>query len=134
MLLLMLVYRAPFSWSLLAVPGLLGLTLIVTAGASLFFSALSVYYRDFSNMLPFTLQVWLYASPAVYAASLVPEQWRFAYALNPMVGVIEGFRWAFLGGSPPTVALAESVVVGSLMLLGGAAIFGRVERTFADVI
>jgi lipopolysaccharide transport system permease protein len=134
MVVLMLLYRMPFSWSILAVPGLAVLTLVITGGVGLFFSALSVYYRDFSNLLPFTLQLWMYASPVVYASSLVPERWQVVYALNPLVGVIDGFRWAFFGGPPPTTALILSVVVGSLMLLVGATVFKRVERNFADVI
>jgi lipopolysaccharide transport system permease protein len=134
MLVLMLLYSTPLSWTLLALPGLTVLALAITVGVSLFFSALSVYYRDFSYALPFLLQVWMYASPVAYASSLVPERWQFVYGLNPLVGVIDGFRWAFLGGAPPTVAVAESIVVGSLMLVVGTAVFKRVERSFADVI
>ncbi len=131
---LMLLFGIPLGWSILAVPGLVGLALAITLGMSLFFSALNVYYRDFSYALNFILQVWMYSSPVVYASSLVPERWQLVYGLNPMVGVIDGFRWALLGGPPPTTALAESVVVACLMLVLGAAVFKRVERSFADVI
>jgi lipopolysaccharide transport system permease protein len=134
MVVLMIVYGTPFSWTILAVPGLTALGLAITVGVSLFFAALSVYYRDFSYALPFVLQMWMYASPVVYASSLVPERWQLLYGLNPLVGVIDGFRWAFLGGAPPTVAVAESIVVGTLMLVVGTVVFRRVERSFADVI
>jgi len=134
MVVLMLLYGAPFSVTLLALPGLIAITLAVTVGVSLFFSALSVYYRDFSYALPFVLQMWMYASPVVYASSLIPERWQVLYGLNPLVGVIDGFRWAFLGGTPPTVAVIESIVVGTVMLVAGTAVFKRVERSFADVI
>lgn len=134
MLSLMLVYGAAFGWTLLVLPILVLIALAITVGTSLFFSALSVYYRDFSNALPFILQVWLYASPVVYASSLVPERWQLLYGLNPMVGVILGFRWAFLGGPAPFVAMVESALVAVLVLVAGATVFKRVERSFADVI
>jgi lipopolysaccharide transport system permease protein len=134
MVVLQLVYGVPFSWTILAVPGLTAIAVAVTVGVSLFFSALSVYYRDFSYALPFVLQMWMYASPVVYASSLVPERWQLLYGLNPLVGVIDGFRWAFLGGAPPTLAVAQSIVVGALMLVVGTVVFRRVERSFADVI
>lgn len=131
---LMVVSGVAFSWTILALPALVLLALTITVGTSLFFSALSVYYRDFSYALPFLLQVWMYASPVVYGASLVPDQWQLLYGLNPMVGVIDGFRWALLGGPMPLVAMGESVVVATLVLLAGATVFKRVERSFADVI
>lgn len=134
MLVLMLLYGTPFTWSILALPVLILITLAITVGMSLLFSALNVYYRDFSYALPFILQIWMYASSVVYASSLVPERWRLLYGLNPLVGVIDGFRWALLGAPPPTIALAESAVIASLMLVVGAAVFKRVERNFADVI
>ena len=134
MFVLMLLTATSLTWTVLAVPVLVMITLAITVGMSLFFSALNVYYRDFSYALPFILQVWMYASPVVYSSSLVPEQWRLLYGLNPLVGVIDGFRWAFFGGAPPTTALIESVVIGSVMLAVGAAVFKRVERSFADVI
>jgi lipopolysaccharide transport system permease protein len=131
---LMLLYGTAPSWSVLALPVLILITLAVTLGMSLLFSALSVYYRDFSSALPFVLQVWMYGTPVVYASSLIPERWQLLYGLNPMVGVIDGFRWALLGAPAPTTALLESAVVAILMLVGGAAVFKRVERSFADVI
>ena len=134
MLVLMLLYGTAFTWSILALPALILITLAITVGMSLLFSALNVYYRDFSYALPFILQVWMYASSVVYASSLVPERWRLLYGLNPIVGVIDGFRWALLGTPPPTTALIESAVFALLLLVAGAAVFQRVERNFADVI
>jgi lipopolysaccharide transport system permease protein len=122
------------SWTVLALPPLLALTLFVTIGVSLLFSALAVYYRDFSYALPFVIQVWMYASPVAYGSGLVPDGFQLLYGLNPMVGIIDGFRWALLGGALPVVPLVESVGVSTLMLLIGAAVFRRVERSFADVI
>ncbi len=134
MLVLMVLYNSTFSPTLLAVVPLLLLAVAITVGASLFFSALNVYYRDFSYALPFLLQIWLYATPVVYASSLVPERWRPLFGLNPMAGVIDGFRWAFLGGAFPLLSVVEATVIGLLMLLAGAYVFERVERSFADVI
>ncbi len=134
MLVLMLVYGTPFSPALLALPPLVVVTLAITVGMSLFFSALNVYYRDFSYALPFVIQAWIYVSPVVYASSIVPDRWRLLYGLNPLVGVIDGFRWAILGGPVPMATLVESVVIATLMLVVGAFVFKRVERSFADVI
>lgn len=134
MVALMLLYGTPIPSSIAVLPLLVVITLFVTVGMSLFLSALSVYYRDFAYALPFILQMWMYASPVVYSSSLVPERWHLLYGLNPLVGVIDGFRWAFFGAAPPTTELLESLVIGSLMLLVGAIVFKRVERTFADVI
>jgi lipopolysaccharide transport system permease protein len=131
---LMWYFAVPLSWALLAIPGLVVLVLVLTVGMSLLFSALNVYFRDFSYALPFLLQVWMYATPVVYASSLVPDRLRFFYGLNPMVGVIDGFRWALLGGPVPGISLIESMVGAALFLLVGAAVFKRVERSFADVI
>lgn len=131
---MMLLFGVAIAWSVVALPVLVVITLVISVGMSLLFSALSVYYRDFAYALPFVLQMWMYASPVVYSSSLVPERWQLLYGLNPLVGVIDGFRWALFGGDPPTTALVESIVVGSLLLVVGATVFKRVERSFADVI
>lgn len=131
---MLLLYGIPMSPTLLVVPVLVVVTLEVAIGVSLIFSALSVYYRDFTYALPFIVQAWMYGSPVVYASSLVPERWHLLYGLNPLVGVIDGFRWAVLGGAPPTMTLAESVIGATLILVAGAVVFRRVERNFADVI
>lgn len=123
-------------------PGLAILTLplwtflaIMTAVAvSLWLSALNVRYRDVRYTLPFLTQLWLFVTPVAYPTSFVPEEWRFWYALNPMVGVVDGFRWAMLGGPwPGTIVLVSAVAVVLLLVLG-AFYFRRTERTFADVI
>jgi lipopolysaccharide transport system permease protein len=134
MAVLMVLFQAPFSWTILALPVLILITLAVTVGMSLLFSALNVYYRDFAYALPFLLQVWMYASPVVYSSSLIPEQWQLIYGLNPLVGIIDGFRWALLGGALPATSIVEAAVVGSVMLVAGAWVFQRVERSFADVV
>ena len=134
MVVLLFAHAAPFSPSLLAIPLLTILVLGVTVGVSLLVSALNVYYRDFSNALPFILQIWLYGSPIVYSSTLVPDRWRLLYGLNPLVGIVDGFRWALLGAPMPTVTLIESAVITVVAIIVGAAVFKRVERSFADVI
>lgn len=135
MLVLLFAYRIPLTLNLLALPLLIGLMVLIATGVSLGLSALTVYYRDFVHMTPFLLQVWMYASPLVYSARMVPEEWRFAYGLNPMVGLIDGFRWSLLGsGSFPAQAMGLASLVGAGLLLVNATLFRRVERAFADVI
>ncbi len=134
MLVLIILYQAPFTLSLLGLPVVMVVALATTVGLSFFFSALNVYYRDFAYALPFILQAWMYASPVVYSSSLIPEEWRVLYNLNPMVGVIDGFRWALLGAPLPSLALAEGAAVAGLVLVLGAWVFRRVERSFADVV
>ncbi|MGH9422599.1 MAG: ABC transporter permease, partial [Thermoanaerobaculia bacterium] len=98
-------------------------------------SAINVRYRDVRYAVPFLVQLWLFASPVAYSADLVPPEWQAVYGLNPMVGVIEGFRWALLGqAAPPAGAILISVVITAIVLVSGLTYFRRVERTFADVI
>jgi lipopolysaccharide transport system permease protein len=114
-------------WALLAV--------LTALGAGLWLSALNVKYRDVRYTLTFLTQIWLFATPVAYSSSIVPAAWRPAYALNPMVGVIEGFRWALLGGATsPGVMTAVSVLTVAALLVGGLFYFRRMERTFADVV
>ena len=129
-------YRMQPGQHLWALPFFLILALVTALGAGLWLSALNVTYRDVGYMTPFMLQAWLYLSPVAYPVSLIPEgPWRLVYALNPMAGVIQGFRWALLGmGSVPTPFLAVSVSVSLLLLVSGAFIFRRMEREFADVV
>lgn len=119
-----------------AVLPLLLLVLICGLGVSLWLSALHVTYRDVGYLTPFLLQAWLYASPVVYSTGLVPEgPWRIVYGLNPMAGVIQGFRWALLGsGAAPFDLLLLSTGVGLTLLVSGSLYFRRMERTFADVV
>lgn len=108
---------------------------LTAVGVGTLLSAWNVYFRDVGQMIPFVIQVWMYASPVVYPASLFPEKWQWVYALNPMVGVIEGFRWALLGqGSPPGPLVAVSVAISLLFFVIGIFAFRRMERTFADVV
>jgi lipopolysaccharide transport system permease protein len=107
---------------------------VVALGVGLWLSALNVRYRDVRHLLPFLLQVWLFASPVVYASSLVEGAWRFLYAVNPMVAVVDGFRWSAAGAPAPGAEIAVSLVVTVALVVSGYAYFRRVERHFADVI
>jgi lipopolysaccharide transport system permease protein len=123
------------TWGVLALPLFLLLALTTALAVGLWLSALNVKYRDVRYTIPFLVQCWLYASPVAYPVSLVPEQWRLLYSLNPMAGVIEGFRWALLGKTSPDFGvMAVSTVVVLVLLLGGLVYFTRMERTFADVV
>ncbi len=113
---------------------LTGLTLLFALGLGNLFAALNVRYRDVRYALPFLVQLWLFASPVIYPASLVPDEWRTLYALNPMVGAIEGFRWAFLGGELPALEIAVSTISAIVIYFIGVAYFRRVERNFAEVV
>jgi lipopolysaccharide transport system permease protein len=119
-----------------ALPLFLILALITSLGVGLWLSALNVSYRDIGYVTPFLVQAWLYASPVVYSTSIIPEGWaRIVYGLNPMAGVVQGFRWGILGGEAPTTSLlALSVSVALFLLLSGILYFRRTERTFADVV
>jgi lipopolysaccharide transport system permease protein len=110
------------------------LALATSLGIGLWLSALNVKYRDFQYTIPFMIQLWLFASPVVYPASLVPESVRFLYGLNPMAGVIEGFRWALLGTEIPSAMILVSVGVVVLLLVSGAFYFRRMEQYYADVV
>jgi lipopolysaccharide transport system permease protein len=135
MVILGVLYGVAPSWAWLAVVPLTALVFMVAIGSSLFFSALNVYYRDFMYALPFVIQVWMYGSPLVYSSSLVPAKWQLLYYLNPMAGIIDGFRWAFLGNRDfPATGLFMAVLGAAAMFLVGVYVFQRVERSFADVI
>ncbi|MGB2896916.1 MAG: ABC transporter permease [Anaerolineales bacterium] len=120
-------------WTL---PLFLLLTLVTALGVGLWLSALNVQYRDVGYVTPFLLQAWMYASPVVYSATLIPDGWaRIAYGLNPMAGVVQGFRWAILGvGEPPSGLIILSILVAIILLISGMLYFKRMERTFADVV
>jgi lipopolysaccharide transport system permease protein len=117
------------------VPLFLLLELVVALGVSLWLSALNVQYRDVGYLIPFVAQLWFYATPIVYPLSLIPEKWRVWTGLNPMVSVVEGFRWALLGSPPPAPALlAISTAAALALLVTGAMVFRGMEKTFADVV
>lgn len=121
--------------TILWLPFFLLLATVACLGVGLWFSALNVEYRDIRYVIPFLTQLWLFATPVVYPGSLLREPWRTIYGLNPMVGVVEGFRWAVLGTAPPAPAmLAVSAVTALLILITGAFYFRRMEQSFADIV
>lgn len=123
------------TWGVLALPLFLLLALLTALAVGLWLSALNVRYRDVGHTIPFLVQLWLFASPVAYPVSLVPEKWRVLYSLNPMAGVIEGFRWALLGKeSPDFGVIAVSAAMVFALLLPGIVYFRYTERTFADVV
>jgi lipopolysaccharide transport system permease protein len=123
------------SWGVLALPLFLFLAMVTALAVGLWLSALNVRYRDVGYTIPFFIQLWMYASPVVYPVSLVPENWRLLYSLNPMTGVIEGFRWILLSKERPDFGMiAVSAVMVIALLLGGLVFFKQMERTFADVV
>ncbi len=125
---------APGAEALWIAPLLL-LALATSLGVGLWLSALNVRYRDVGYVVPFLVQLWLFATPIAYPSSLLAEPWRTVYGINPMVGVVEGFRWALLGTGPaPGGTLAVSSLAAAALLAGGAFYFRRLERTFADVV
>jgi lipopolysaccharide transport system permease protein len=116
-------------------PAFLLLAVLTALGVGLWLSALNAIYRDVRYVMPFLVQFWMFASPVAYPSSLVPEKWRWLYGLNPMAGVIEGFRWALAGrGNPPGRMLIASAAAVILLLFGGIAYFQRMETTVADVV
>jgi len=121
--------------SIWLLPLLLLLTLMTALGTGLWLSALNVAYRDVGYVIPFIIRLWFFLTPITYSASIVPEAFQKLYALNPMTGVVQGFRWALLGvGSPPSELLLASSIAALILLVTGALYFRRMERTFADVV
>lgn len=132
---LLLIYKIPFTLNFFAIPLLLIVSLLISVGVGLWVSAFSVFYRDFIYALPFVIQIWMYASPIAYSISLIPEEWQNIYALNPMVGVVQSFRWILLGGDTfPLESLSISILVGAIIFVSGSIVFKRLERNFSDVI
>jgi lipopolysaccharide transport system permease protein len=119
---------------LLSLPLFLVLAIASALAVGLWLSALNVEYRDVRYVVPFLTLFWQYATPVAYSASLIPEKWRLIYALNPMTGVVEGFRWALLGNGQVSGMLWVSTVIIILLFFSGLAYFKRMEATFADVI
>jgi len=123
------------TWGILILPLFMLFALLTALAVSLFLASLNVRYRDVGHAIPFLIQFWMYASPVAYSVNLIPERWRPLYSLNPMLGVIEGFRWALLGkASPDFEVMVISAAVVLVLLLGGLVYFKHMERTFADVI
>jgi lipopolysaccharide transport system permease protein len=132
---MMFFYGIVPTWNIVWLPFFLLLALVTALGTGLWLSALNVQYRDIRYTIPFITQFWLFASPVVYPSSIIPAQWRPLYGLNPMAGVIEGFRWALLGSEiGPGPLILVSVFVALALLISGAFYFRRMEKSFADVV
>ena len=133
---LMIRYGFAPDWRILTLPIFIFIAFVAAMGAGLWFAALNVKYRDFRYIIPFIVQLGLYISPVGFSSNIVPEQWRLLYSLNPMVGVIDGFRWAILGGNTSLYwpGLLLSLFLVLVILITGIYYFRKTEKTFADVI
>ena len=132
---MMLYYGIVPGWAIVTLPGFILLAVLTALGVGLWLSALNVQYRDVRYTIGFLVQLWLFLTPVAYPSSIVPEKWRPLYGLNPMSGVVEGFRWALLGKSqPPGAMLWVSVAVVIVILFGGLYYFRRMEQQFADIV
>ena len=132
---MMAYYRYMPGWNMLWLPVIILFALLTALAVGLWLSAINVQYRDVQHMVPFIVQVWMYASPIVYPIDIIPEGiWRVLYGLNPMVGVIQSYRWALLGGDQPDATMWISVLVVIILLVSGLFYFRRMEKTFADIV
>jgi lipopolysaccharide transport system permease protein len=132
---MMLWFGVPITPRMLVIAPLMMVAMMLALAVSLWLGPINVRFRDIKHTLPFILQIWMYGSPIVYPLSMVPEQYKLLYSLNPMVGVIEGFRWAvFNRGAPDFAVTAISAAIILLLLFGGLVFFKRMERSFADMI
>jgi lipopolysaccharide transport system permease protein len=131
---MMLYYDIAPGWGIMTLPFFTALAIAAALAVGLWLSALNVKYRDVRYTVPFLAQLWLFITPVAYSSTLVPEKWQTIYGINPMAGVVDGFRWALLGKTPPGAMLLVSVAATALLLLGGLFYFRRVEKTFADVV
>jgi len=136
---LMVYYGVTPTLAVLLLPAFLLLAVLTALGFGLWLGALNVRFRDVNYLVPFLVQVWMYITPVIYGSTLIPERFRFLLALNPMTGVVEGFRWALLGAQlaeaqPPGAMLIVPIAISLLVLFSGALFFRRTERTFADII
>jgi lipopolysaccharide transport system permease protein len=134
LLLMMLWYGVGGSWNLLAAPVLLLFVIFIALGVGTLLSALTVAYRDFTHLTPFLVQIWMYVTPVIFPVSLVPDHWQWLLYLNPMTGLVEGFRSAFLGKPFDLSGLGISFAVAVAVFVAGVAYFEKVERRFADII
>lgn len=131
----MLWYGIVPGWTMLLLPFWLFITLSLALAIGLWLGPINVRYRDVMHTLPFVTQVWMFATPIVYPLSMIPQKWQALYSINPMVGIIEGFRWSLLGtGQPHMLSIGISLSVITLALIGGSVYFRKMERSFADVI
>lgn len=136
LLVVMPLYGVAFSWTLLLLPVFAAFALFASIGLGLWWATLNVRYRDFRFVIPFVVQAGLYLTPVGFSSSMVPEKWRLLFYLNPMVAVVDGFRWAISGGASPMhwASLAGSVATSCVLLCVGLYYFRKSERTFADII
>ena len=131
---LMVFYRIAPTMGVLFLPLLMLMAFATALGVGLWLAALNAKYRDIRHIVPFAVQFWMFATPIVYPSSLIPEQWRLLYGLNPMAGVIEGFRWALLGTAFPGPMMIVSAGISVLLLVSGIVYFRNMERSFADIL
>lgn len=131
---LMIWYGSTWSWNILLSPILFFAAAFTALGIGTLLSALTVAYRDFNHVTPFLIQIWMYVSPVIYPVNIVPEKWRLLMYLNPVTGLIEGFRCAFLGSQFDMIGSAISISVAIVLFVLGLAYFEKVERRFADII
>ena len=132
---MMFYYHIVLTITILWLPVFMLMAIATALGVGLWLGALNVQYRDIGYLVPFLSQVWMYATPVVYPSSLIPEKWRLIYGLNPMAGVVEGFRWALIGrGTKPGYMFLVSALATIILLVSGAFYFRRMEKTFADII
>ena len=129
-----LYYRVTPTWNLLFFPLFVVLMMSIGAGVGMWLSAMAIRFRDVKHAMPFAVRMLMYTAPIVYSASSIPEQWRFVYSLNPIVGVIEGYRACLLGIPMPWVYIWPGMITAALLLISGALYFKRMERVFVDVI
>jgi lipopolysaccharide transport system permease protein len=128
-------YKSTPNLGIFLLPLLILVAMVTALGVGLWLTALNVKYRDIKFVVPFLTQFWMYASPVAYSTSLIPEKWQWLYGLNPMVGVIEGFRWALLGKSAPNVEMMLiSLGIVLIIFISGLFYFRKMEQTFADII
>ncbi len=132
---MMVFYKIPPTVNVWILPLFLLLALVTAVGVGLWLSALNVLFRDINYVLPFLTQFWMYLTPIAYPTSMIPSEWQMIYALNPMTGVVDGFRWALLGtGQPPGITTLISSIVAVVLLISGLFYFRRMERLFADMV
>ncbi|MBI2359350.1 MAG: ABC transporter permease [Deltaproteobacteria bacterium] len=134
LLILMFYYGIVPTWGVLLLPGFILMAIFAALGVGVWLAVINVKYRDVRYALPFFTQFWLFVSPVAYPSSMVPAKWQWLYGLNPMAGVIEGFRWALLGTRPPLVTIYIAVILVAVLFVGGIYYFRSAEKMFADVI
>ena len=134
LLLMILYFEIPLTTKAIWLPAFLLLAIFAALGVGLWFSAINVHYRDVRFVVPMMLRVWLFVTPIVYPSSLLGEPWQTLYGLNPMTGVVEGFRWALLDTDPPSSMLILSIIVTVVLFTSGLLFFRRMEDSFADIV